>query len=174
MWEKTYDVLMAFGAVLKQEYVDNLIKSDRFTMDKGLIQSVNVSVTKGNKEITVWLSLADYWKYVEFDTRPHFPPPDRIKEWIKAKPVEKLPDGKGRIPTDNQLAFLIGRAMAGKSPNQARLRNPQGGTKGTHDLEDALERVLDEFEDRIMQAVADDLVQDFDAIFRSYFPERLV
>ena len=42
---------------------------------------------------------------------------DKIKEWIRIKPVIPYTRGK-RLPNENQLAFLIGRKISkGTSPN---------------------------------------------------------
>ncbi len=59
--------------------------------------------------------LQDYWRFVEEGRRPgKFPPPQRIKEWISIKPVNAYPTTNGRVPTVDQLAFLIGRKIATK------------------------------------------------------------
>lgn len=73
---------------------------------------------------SIYLSLEDYWKYLEYGTRPHFPPLEKIKEWIRIKPVTPLPQANGKLPTENQLAFLIGRKIS------------RVGTPATHLLED--------------------------------------
>ena len=71
----------------------------------------------------LYISLQDYWKYVEYDTKPHFPPPQALLKWIEVKPVIPRPGKNGRIPTPKQLAFLIGRHIN------------TFGTTGTHDLQ---------------------------------------
>ena len=75
---------------------------------------------------------------------------------------DHIEDKNGNLPTPKQLAFLIGRAMAGKSPNQASLKNPQGGTTGTHDLANTLEEVnkiyLEKIEEAILEDVNDDVI----------------
>ena len=73
---------------------------------------------------SIYLSLEDYWKYLEYGTKPHFPPLEKIKEWIRIKPVTPLPQANGKLPTENQLAFLIGRKIS------------RVGTPATHLLED--------------------------------------
>jgi len=169
MWENTYKALKEYGDSLRDAYKDNLMANDRYASGD-LVNSIKVEIESGEREWTVYLELADYWKYVEFDTAPHFPPLDAIKRWIEIKPVHALPDGRGRIPTPDQLAFLIGRAMAGLSPNQSQLKNPQGGTTGTHDLENAQDKVIPWFEEHIVEAVLDDIVGDIDTILEYYFP----
>lgn len=170
MWENTYKTLMDYGVSLRDAYKDGLLQNDRRATGD-LLNSIEVGIEVGEREFTVYLDLADYWKYVEDDTPPHFPPLDKIKDWIRAKPINALPDSRGRIPTPDQLAFLIGRAMAGLSPNQPTLKNPNGGTTGTHDLEDAQDRVWTWFEEELGNALLDDVAGDIDAFITLYFPK---
>ena len=74
----------------------------------------------------IYLSLEDYWKYLENGTKPHFPPIDKIAEWIRIKPVLPRPNAKGKLPTQNQLAFMIARSISIK------------GTKPTHTLQQTI------------------------------------
>lgn len=57
------------------------------------------------------LRIEDYWKYIEYGREPGtFPNLDAIKRWIQIKPV--IPNGyNDKLPTLNQLAFLIGRGI---------------------------------------------------------------
>ena len=78
----------------------------------------------------IYLELEDYWKYLEYGTKPHFPPVEKIAEWIRIKPVLPRPNAKGKLPTQNQLAFMIARSISIK------------GTKPTH----TLHQTIDEFQ----------------------------
>ena len=78
-------------------------------------------VNYDGKILKISLLLEDYWKYVENDTKPHFPPIDKIRDWIRVKPV--LPTArKGKLPTEKQLAYLIARKIS------------NSGTTGSHSL----------------------------------------
>ena len=78
----------------------------------------------------IYLQLEEYWKYLEYGTKPHFPPVEKIAEWIRIKPVLPRPNAKGKLPTQKQLAFLIARSISVK------------GTKPTH----TLQQTIDEFQ----------------------------
>ena len=78
----------------------------------------------------IYLQLEDYWKYLEYGTKPHFPPVDKIAEWIRIKPVLPRPNAKGKLPTQKQLVFMIARSISIK------------GTKPTH----TLQQTIDEFQ----------------------------
>ena len=157
-------VLQDLANDIRDEYKKNLEANDRYT-EKGipsgyqqrLIDSVRTQVMLGDRAWEVTMSLNDYWKYIESDTKPHWPPFNKILEWIKIKPILPRPDDYGHIPSQRSLAFLIGRAMAGESPNQAKLKNPRGGTTGTHDLEHAKDDIIPKYRDRIAAALGHDL-----------------
>lgn len=129
---------------LRNAYQDNLIDSDRIASG-GLLNSVEIVTTFGNQYFAVGLKLADYWKYVEYDTKPHFPPPSAILDWIKVKPILPTPDKNGKLPTPEQLAFLIGRKIA------------KVGTKGSHDLKKAEDQLRDMVEEKIEKALDEDV-----------------
>lgn len=60
------------------------------------------------------MEMAEYWKYVENGRKSgKFPPISAIREWVKVKPVMPRPYN-GKLPTENQLAFLIARSIANK------------------------------------------------------------
>ena len=79
-----------------------------------------------NRYYRIYLQLEDYWKYLEYGTKPHFPPVEKIAEWIRIKPVLPRPNAKGKLPTQKQLAFLIARSISKK------------GTKPTHTLQQTI------------------------------------
>jgi hypothetical protein len=154
-FDRLRETLEAYGEEVRNLYQDNLITHDRIASG-GLLNSVDFEVTGSGQRWEVTLSLLPYWKYVEYDTRPHWPPLDKILEWIRIKPVIPRPDKNNIRPTERQLAFLIGRAMAGLSPNQKNLKNPNGGTTGTHDLQDALDEINAKYREKIVYAIAED------------------
>lgn len=76
-----------------------------------LSNSITGLVKQDGKYINISIQLEDYWKYIEYGTKPHFPPIDKIRQWIKVKPV--LPRAiDGKLPTENQLAYLISRKIS--------------------------------------------------------------
>lgn len=79
-----------------------------------LSKSIKGIVKQSGKWVTISIQMEDYWKYVENGTKPHFPPIDAIKKWISVKPVLPRPLKNGKLPTTNQLAYLIGRKIAKK------------------------------------------------------------
>ena len=149
-------VLEEYAIAIRNQYQDNLIDNDHVASEQ-LLNNVNYIITKEGNEISVSLRLQDYWKYVECDTKPHFPPVDKIREWIRIKPVLPYPDNNGKLPTENQLAYLIGRKIS------------EEGTTGTHDLREAVTKINDQYEELIGLAINEDLKDALDIIFSEFF-----
>ena len=105
--------LDAFIGDFVKTYKD-LLKRDNKKATGNLIDSVKpLELEFANNKYTGSISLASYWKYVEYGRRKggKFPPFNKILEWVKVKPV--LPrEINGIKPTQKQLTFLICRKIA--------------------------------------------------------------
>lgn len=139
-----HKVLQDFATDMRERYKDVLANNDHIA-SHNLVDSVRTQVVVGDNYYEVTMTLADYWKYVENDTKPHFPPPDAILRWIQVKPVIPRPDANGRIPSQKSLAFLIGRKIA------------REGTEGTHDLAKTKDDILPWWRDQISKALGHDM-----------------
>ena len=137
-------VLEEYGQAVRNLYQDNLIRSDRIASGD-LLNSVDYMVEVNGQAYEVKLRLEDYWKWVEDDTRPHWPPMNKILEWIKAKPVIPRPDANGIKPTQRQLAYLIGRKIS------------EVGTEGSHDLQSAIDTINAQYKDKLVYALSQDM-----------------
>lgn len=114
----------------KYAYASNLIQSGHTATGNLALNQRHHFVFDG-RYYRIYLELEPYWKYLENGTKPHFPPVDKIAEWIRIKPVLPRPNSKtGKIPTQKQLAFLIARSISVK------------GTRPTH----TLQQTMDEFQ----------------------------
>ena len=131
---------------VKAGYVDQLAKHDRHASGN-LMSTVRAEVEVNGTRYAAVLYLQDYWKYVEEGTEPHWPPRQAILDWIKIKPVIPRPDNRGRIPTPEQLAFLISRKIS------------REGTEGSHDLQTAEDAVVPMWEERLLDALQRDTLE---------------
>ena len=122
------EILSEFLATLDEyaEKAKELYK--RKLTDKGinasykLLNSVETVVRRNDDEFTVTINLEDYWIYVENGRGPgKFPPIDKILEWIRVKPVIPYSDSRGRLPTEEQLAFLISRKISEQGTEPKRV-----------------------------------------------------
>lgn len=141
----TLRILQELAQDVEQNYKEHLEQHGRIASGD-LLRSISTEIEVRGTTYIVWLNLADYWKYVEEDTRPHWPPKAAIDRWIFIKPVLPRPDSKGKIPTPQQLSFLIRRKIALE------------GTKGSHDLRDTENAVLPMYEERILEALERDVL----------------
>lgn len=123
-----------------------LLISDNKKATGDLIRSIKpIEIEFSNNKMSGYISLASYWKYVEYGRRPgKFPPPNKILDWIKIKPVIPRPVN-GIKPTDKQLAFLISRKIA------------RDGIKPGNQLEEALNLSWAKNKDNISYAISADL-----------------
>lgn len=155
-YENIQRVLSEYGEVLasiyKQHLADENVDSS-FT----LANSIQTRAIIGDNVYFVEIQLEDYWYYIEEGRSPgSFPPVQAILNWITQKPIipesYTLPNGNQRIPTNNQLAFLIGRKIANE------------GIEGKHLLALSNEEVFDLFYDRLYEALALDISNDLTTV----------
>lgn len=164
-YPETEKVLKEMGARMAELMRAKL--NDNGTNASGaLSNSIQYLIKQEGQDFEVNISLEEYWKYVENGTKAHWPPVDKIAQWIQVKPV--LPEERnGKLPTVEQLAFLISRAIAGKSPNQAQLKNPNGGTSAQPFFWNSVEEAVEEFEERVGQALETDIGRNVDTMLMS-------
>ena len=159
-WDNLKRVLDEFGNELRNTYQDKLIRDDKIATGE-LLNSVEYKVDYDDRSITLSLELAEYWKWVEEGREPGAYPPwdgpnEGILNWIKMKPV--VPEERnGVLPTEKQLSFLIARKIA------------EEGIEPGYQLRDAKKDLMDDFEDKIDEAITLDVQQYLDVIFSSYF-----
>ena len=136
--------LESYSGAVAEMYQQRLISSDRVA-SRFLLDNVTWQIREGDAEWQVVLRLADYWKYVENGTRPHWPPRAAILSWIRAKRLVPKPDKRGKLPTEQQLSFLIARKIS------------REGTKGSRDIGKTLDALNAVYRKTIVAAVMKDL-----------------
>lgn len=152
MFQRLASVLNDFGIAIAEAYKQNLTNSER-NASHNLYNSIHSQVSVNGLTYDVELVMEDYWKYIEYGTRPHFPPVDKILEWVRVKPVLPTPMSNGKLPTEKQLAWMIARKIE------------REGTEGKPDLSDALDSLLDEWEMKIEEALDEDVLESFDKVW---------
>jgi hypothetical protein len=144
-FENLERVLLEYGKEVRNLYQLNLVHSDRIASGE-LLNSCEFNLEVNGSIFNVVLSMADYWKYIEYGRSPgKFPPTNKILEWIMIKPVIPRPDQNGKLPTPKQLAYLIGRKIANE------------GYEGSGDLQRANETLQQKFQNKIVNALSMDL-----------------
>ena len=113
-FKHTMKALNDFGNFIITTYKSQL---EAEQMNNGeLYRTISYSVSTGTGGWVISVSLADYWKYVEYGRRPgKMPPVSAIENWINVKQIiphsMTLKSGKTVIPTIPQLSFLIARSI---------------------------------------------------------------
>lgn len=146
-------VMEEMAIAIRNEYQDNLIRNDRIASGD-LLNNIEYEITRGDFTYTIYVKMKDYWYYVENGRKAgKMPPIDNILNWIRVKPVLPRPNAEGKLPTPQQLAFLIARKIG------------EEGTEGTQDLRKATDTIWDTFEDRLYEAIDEDVDAAFIQIF---------
>lgn len=159
-WNNTIKVCNQYAQEVIEMYQQKL-DSDNKNASFNLRNNLKYDVRVTEDEIKVVLYLEDYYKYVEMGRRPHgkFPPIHKIEEWIEVKPIIPYPTASGKLPTTQQLAFLIGRSIA------------ENGIEPTFYLQTSVEELQDKYTTLLQEAIEEDAINDalidFDTILLS-------
>ena len=160
---KTYNI----ERVLKDfanEYVEKLKK---VLMENGhkatgdLINSLITEIEATATTLKVVLFSEDYLKYVDFG-RPSGkrPPKEKIEKWVKAKDIQRYPDEKtGKLPTEEQLIFLIQRSIGKKGT----LKEYGYGGKGGQYSDKILEELYTKYAPLLEEAMWEDFAIEAEA-----------
>ena len=141
-----------------KNYKSFLIRDDKKATGN-LIKSIEpIEIEIKNSQINGYISLANYWKYVEYGRKKggKFPPVDKILKWIIVKPVIPRPIN-GIKPTEKQLAFLISRKIA------------RDGIEAGSQYEEALNKTWEQHKDRISNAITMDIEDNINLIMLPMF-----
>lgn len=163
-WTNLQAALQGYGEALVEKYRWKLEeKNIRNTGTLG--DTVRVIVETPNAGVyELSLGLEEYYKYIEEGvngmeknqgspyTRGKYPPPDAIQQWIRTKPIAPYASQNGKIPSERELAFLIGRKIALE------------GTEGRHPLGDSIEEIQEFWMGEIEKALERDVEADLDEI----------
>lgn len=153
-FENLINVLQEYGKAVQELYKQNLT-SDGAKASGELINSVKYIYEQKGNSYSISLSLAEYWKYVEYGRRAgrKFPPPSAIRKWIEVKPILPRPMSNGKLPTINQLTYLISRKIA------------RDGIEPRNILKNTLEEINREYDEKISEALTLDLSNSLDEVF---------
>lgn len=150
-FDNTLRVLDEYRAMVISIYKEKLQMDDHVATGN-LMNNITYIINRGGRAIEVDLRLADYWKYVENDTKPHYPPISAILDWVKVKFQGNPPNAatySGKLPSvetlEKQFAYMVQHKIGEK------------GTEGTHDLQQTLQEVNQMFEYKIGEAITQDL-----------------
>lgn len=135
---------------LSKEY--KKILQDKNKIASGALYNFTYTAEFKDGHFLVYFTLPDYWKYVEEGRAPgKIPPLEAIKQWIQVKPLIPTPDKYGKVPTNEQLAFLISKKIG------------RDGIPATHSLQEAIYNkipLVDEFINTFTEAIYKDIFDE--------------
>ena len=101
--------------------------------------------------------LPPYFPFAEYGRRPgKFPPPDAILKWVQFKRLVPRPGRDGKVPSTNQLVYLISRKIATK------------GTEGKHLFEKTLDDPnLDNIADKLVELITAEFEKEIEKYIES-------
>ncbi len=141
-------VLNEFGQAFVNAVADYIIEADGIATGN-MLNTLDFSVEKENGHYVVYLNHTDYFKYFDEGTEPHFPPVEPIQKWVQDKPVYPTADSNGKLPTVEQLGFLIARKIS------------RDGTEARNVFERAKQSVIPEYEQKMADALAQDFINNY-------------
>ena len=99
----------------------------------------------------------NYFPFAENGRRPgKFPPPDAILKWVQFKRLVPRPGRDGKVPSTNQLVYLISRKIATK------------GTEGKHLFEKTLDDPnLDNIADKLVELITAEFEKEIEKYIES-------
>ena len=140
-----------FGKELADKYQRKLVNDDAVDSGK-LLNSIRYIFNKNNTSFEISMEMAEYWKYVENGRKSgKFPPISAIREWVNVKRVIPRPYNV-KLPTENQLAFLIARSIA------------KNGIRPRPIFNDSLDDAMNDFENGLEDAFTKDVENEMDKI----------
>ena len=101
--------------------------------------------------------LPQYFPFAEYGRRPgKFPPPDAILKWVQFKRLVPRPGRDGKVPSTNQLVYLISRKIATK------------GTEGKHLFQKTLDDPnLDNLANKLVELITAELEKEIEKYIES-------
>lgn len=171
-WEHTEKVLNDLGNELAELYKQKLANEGVNTSKMSLSNSVKPVIDKGENFIELGISLLYYWKYIEEGRPPTTNSGDgtvrkKILEWIKEKPITPYPDEKGKVPTEEQLSYMIANKIHKYGWYNQKSGDGYTQFQGKHLMSTSIEEIKVKYMDLIDEAITQDLSEDIDFIFAS-------
>lgn len=132
-WTKLHKVLKEYADYFINKARENIGANNSYATGKlGDTMDSIIEITDNN--ISVKISLQDYWEYLDKGTKPHYPPISAIKEWVEVKNLSISP-------------YAVQKSIGEK------------GTQPHPFFNDAKDETYRAFEQRIYYAIQEDIAE---------------
>lgn len=140
--EHVRKVLDEMGYELKREVRDK-IYAENAVATGDLLNSIDFAVEEdADGTLTLYLTHADYFHYVNENTKPHWAPIAPLIQWVQDKPLATS------LPEVKSIAYAVKQKIKDE------------GTQGHYFLEAALNGLLEKYYPLIVDAIYADIEED--------------
>ena len=152
-FSRTESLLNSFAQTIVNKYREQI---KEYASGK-LYKTIDYSITSQNDSYLVTSNLEEYWKNISYGRKPgsRMPPVSAIENWIKVRKIIPRPvalkSGKQRVPTVQQLAYVIARSISRK------------GIAPRPFMRKSIEETIETFKDKLSAAVREDVLENLNS-----------
>ena len=152
-FSRTESLLNSFAQTIVNRYKD---KISEYSSGK-LYKTINFEITKGSSNYIVTINLEEYWINIDRGRRPgaKMPPISAIENWIKVRKIIPRPivlkSGKQRVPTVQQLAYVIARSIS------------RTGIAPRPFMRESIDQTIEDFKSKLTAAVREDVLENLNS-----------
>ena len=153
-FSRTEALLNSFAQTIVNRYRD---KISEYSSGK-LYKTIDYTITSKSDSYLVTINLEEYWKYIEKGRRAgaKMPPVSAIEKWINVRKILPRPvalkSGKQRVPTIQQLAYVIARSIS------------RNGIAPRPFMRESIEDTMKDFQSKLSAAVREDVLENLDSL----------
>lgn len=151
-FSRTESLLNSFAQTIVNRYKD---KISEYASGK-LYKTIDYTITSNNDSYLVTINLEAYWVFLEKGRRAgaKMPPVEAIEKWIKVRKILPRPvalkSGKQRVPTVQQLAYVIARSISRR------------GIAPRPFMRESINQTIDDFKSKLSAAVREDVLDNLE------------
>lgn len=151
---------------LAKDYKSELVNAD--AVATGALANFSYDVDMRENGLSVIFELPDYWYYIEEGRQPTRNPGDgtvlqRIRQWIDDKGIVPVPGADGKVPTLDDLAYLITRRIHRYGYFELEGEHSQGKHLLKKTL-DGNQRSIEELEDLFTVIIEKPVMDEIDSL----------
>ena len=153
-FSRTESLLNSFAQTIVNRYREQI---KEYASGK-LYKTIDYTITSNSDSYLVTINLEEYWVFLENGRRPgaKMPPVEAIEKWIKVRKILPRPitlkSGKQRVPTVQQLAYVIARSISRK------------GIAPRPFMRESIEDTMKDFQSKLSAAVREDVLDNLDSL----------
>ena len=151
-FSRTEALLNSFAQTIVNRYREHISEYARGKLYK----TIDYTITSQNDSYLVTINLEEYWKNISYGRKPgsRMPPVSAIENWIKVRKIIPRPvalkSGKQRVPTIQQLAYVIARSIA------------KNGIRPRPFMRESINQTIEDFTSKLSAAIREDVLENLE------------